>query len=276
MTNAQITQIGNNNIAGDPASHTPGILQSNVFSLDGHPATIDQLRRRQPRRHHPDQRSSRIPGQITQNGNLNIASLVEDHYFNSESSIEQTGNSNVANLVHHDTGGAGGWMFQNGDRNLVNIHNDGLNDSSTLTRQTGSDNRIDVLHTSSDHSGVHIEQTGSANIATTIQTGGSFMRGLDPANRGRQLSPPSSRPQHRRPTATSPRPATPTWHRWRRRWLQRRRHHPDRQPEHRGDRAVRHGAFGPKNTAYITQAGNGFGAGIAQSGSDNHAGIYQH
>lgn len=275
---AAITQIGNNNIAGDPDSHTPGILQQNVVTHDVHPVKITQIGDANRAAIIQTNGDSDYGAAITQTGNMNTASLRADHYWNSQTSITQTGNSNVANLVHLGTGGAGGYIFQNGERNVANIRNDGLNDSSTLTRQTGSDNRLDVLHNgNASHSAVHIEQTGVSNTALTIRSGGGFVSAWTLQNGNGNfaaINQATSNEGHGNITQTGNGNVASL-----------------AQVFNSNDADITQTGnlnnagilqFGPatfsvlRNTAYITQAGNGFGALIAQSGSDNHAGIYQH
>jgi hypothetical protein len=277
LTIAEIVQTGNNNIAGDPLAQTPGILQINTITLDGLPVRITQTGDSNQAAITQSNGAFHYTTAITQLGNLNSASLLEDQYFNSETEIRQTGNSNVANLLHHDTGGGGGWIFQEGDRNVAHIHNDGLNDASSRAVQTGSDNSIDIMHTNSNHAFVRIEQTGTFNSAIATRDGGGFGVAIAKQNGTGNLATISQTMLADFTEGAIGQDgignvATLTqMHGY---------SHADilQTGDLNTATIVQHGSMlaAPSNTAYITQVGNGFVAAIAQTGNDNHAGIYQH
>lgn len=275
-TVALITQIGNNNIAGDPASYTPGILQTHVNSLNGDPTTITQIGDANQAVLTQSRGEVEFEGTISQTGNLNAASLVEYSYFTTSAYIKQTGNSNVASLTHSSSGGAGGWVFQDGERNGADIHNYGLVDASTLTRQTGSDNQIYVDHTTGNHSPVHIEQTGTSNTAITLQAGGQFTQSGTLQNGTGNFAGLSQESSHnsnefvRQSGDGNVATLTQTLNYNQADIVQ----NGDLNTANIGQSGA--SMFAPPNTAYTIQAGNGFSAAIAQAGSGNLVGIYQH
>ncbi|WLI91418.1 hypothetical protein Q4S45_09945 [Massilia sp. R2A-15] len=141
LTAATTIQIGNNNHAGDPVSHTPGILQRERFEAAN--------------------------ARIFQQGDQNTANIVQDGAaFTVNAIIEQRGAGNTASLMQTIQTWSDGTIYQEGTNNLARIEQRFVADSRFGAVQNGSDNKLSVLQDDATHNGPSVTQTGSGNSAT--------------------------------------------------------------------------------------------------------------
>jgi hypothetical protein len=264
---ATITQIGNNNRAGDPESKTGGIFQGGAGFAQG-------------------------TATIYQRGDGNIASVrQEDTVMPTVGEIRQVGINNGATITQHNVSFTAALIRQTGAGNMANVEQE-MTDVSLTVIQTGADNALGFRQFQTAHGPTTVTQTGSSNtlsvdqegvffangtiidqigdrntvtstlkgdatdkilqvgtgnIATTIQTDGSsdiLQKGNNNLARVTQLGANDSLISQigNDNSATVLQTNTGTL----------------------------------RNTAYIRQVGDGFVATIIQTGMDNHAGIYQH
>jgi hypothetical protein len=138
---ATTIQIGNNNHAGDPVSHTPGILQREPF-WGGN-------------------------ARIYQEGDENTANIVQDGVvFPVNAIIEQRGNGNTAAITQTIQTYSDGTLYQNGNNNLAILDQRNVTDSGFSAVQNGSDNKLSVLQMQTVYGIPSLTQTGSGNSIT--------------------------------------------------------------------------------------------------------------
>lgn len=274
-SSATIIQVGANNHSGDPVALTAGIVQRNIDS-------------------------SVARARIVQNGEENNASIVQDGArYEVLPDIQQTGDNNTGAITQNIVTYSDASLRQTGTNNVATLEQSHVADLSLLATQTGSDNRIWYRQYGSSYGNPSVTQTGSQNSATVDQENLIGTRGVQIEQVGDLNTVTSTQKDSDQPfdtvlqvgsgntVATSQANGsgssvivqtgnfnlatvaqcmgandaliTQTGDNNGASASQR---NPDR--------------FSNRNTAYLTQIGSGFVASIAQAGSRNHAGLYQH
>lgn len=268
---ATITQIGNNNHAGDPVAQTPGIFQGGAGFAQG---TASIYQRGDENTASVLQVDSVLPtlGDIRQVGHNNVATITQHNVSITEGVIVQAGADNVATLEQENTD-VSFKGIQIGLGNILSFRQHGTAHGPTTVTQTGAHNSVsvdqdnvffangtkidqigDMNTVTSTLNGDAIDkilQVGTGNTAATIQTDGNSS---DVVQKG----------SNNLATVMQSLGANDAL---------------IRQIGNDNSAAVVQTYAGNgvlPNTAYIRQIGNGFVATITQVGMDNHAGVYQH
>ena len=268
---ATIIQVGNNNVAGDPALQTPGIFQrgakegSQTHALisqegDEHAAAIVQ-----------DGTKSPVNAEIVQFGLSNEATVTQTVMTWGDGMLRQEGVNNSATLEQVGSGDLTFQGSQNGADNMMRVRQQGAAFGASSVTQTGSLNVVNVdqldtlgaftieqigdlntvTSTMSGDVDNAIRQTGNGNTATSSQAGfhndSSIVQSGD--NNLASLSQTLGSNSSSISQIGNTNQATVT----------------------------QTGSLGADtNKAYINQVGNGFVASVTQTGGANNAGIYQH
>jgi hypothetical protein len=265
---ATITQIGNNNHAGDPVTKTPGIFQGGAGFAQG-TATIYQ--RGDGNTASVRQEDSVLPtvGEIRQVGNNNAATITQHNVFFTGALIRQTGADNVA-TVEQEATDVSLTAIQTGVGNLLSFRQFQTAHGPATVTQTGASNSVTVdqdavffaagtvidqvgdmntvTSTLNGFATDKILQVGTGNTATTIQTDGSSEIVQKGSNNLARVTQNLGANDSLIKQIGNDNSAT----------------------------VLQTGSGNLRNTAYIRQHGDGFVAAITQAGMDNHAGIYQH
>jgi hypothetical protein len=266
---ATITQIGNNNHAGDPVTKTSGIFQGGAGFAQG-TASIYQRGNENTASVRQDDTVLPTHGDIRQVGNNNSAAITQHNVSFTDALIRQTGADNVVTVEQEITDvsfkgiqtGVGNFLSfrqfetargpvtvtQTGAYNSVSVDQNVFFASGTIIDQVGDMNT--VTSTMKGDAADKILQVGTGNTAATIQTDGfnssdivqKGSNNLARVTQGLGANDALIRQIGNDNSAT-------VW---------------------------QTGVGNSRNTAYIRQVGDGFVAAITQTGMDNHAGIYQH
>ena len=139
QTTLSIVQTGNDNVIGDPAGRTGGVMLSET---------------------------PRMIVEISQLGDANRLTLQHHQGgFFGESYINQSGIGNVATLLQNGAYESTIRVEQHGERNVIEDQANGVLAFSFRPQQQGSDNVISVSRTFSGHAGLPIDQVGTDNRA---------------------------------------------------------------------------------------------------------------
>jgi hypothetical protein len=265
---ALIKQTGNGNHAGGSAGESGGIHQIGANAR----AEIDQLGNANTATIVQGRETLISTAKTEQEGERNTAAISQENVFLTEGLIHQSGADNVANLVQHTTDvsfhglqtGVGNFLAasqfqtahgptnvtQTGAFNSVSLEQDDVFFAlETIIEQTGNMNAISSIV--QDDSTDAIRQVGTGNTAKTVQKdfGASHIVQQGSNNLAmvnQELGANESQ----------------IW-----------------QLGNGNSATVKQSNAGPwsvPNTANIKQFGDGYAATIIQTGSDNHAGVYQH
>lgn len=273
---ATIIQVGNNNRAGDPVAHTPGIIQRNITAYSGATALISQLGNENAAAIVQDGTSFPVDATIQQKGDRNSATLAQTIVTWSPATIIQTGTDNVAAL---DQTGADTFFkgTQEGMGNSMLVRQYGASHGGARLTQSGAHNSI-VLDQLETLDQTNIFQVGTLNSVTaTLQSDGQDNRAtILQVGTGNTVTATQTGIQTYDNIVQKGNNNLATVEQslgWNDALI--------KQIGNANIAAIRQTGPGtgtglPGNTAYIKQVGDGFVASITQAGSDNHAGIYQH
>jgi hypothetical protein len=168
---ATIIQVGNNNRAGDPATLTPGILQTNITGFSAAVAKTRQVGNENTASIVQDGTSMPVNAKIRQIGDNNSAGITQHLVTYSDGILHQKGTNNVAMLEQVLVGDLIFQGKQHGSDNFMSIRQHNFSSHTVSTAiQTGSQNS---LHTDQDGTlgGYTIEQTGSLNTISSTMKG---------------------------------------------------------------------------------------------------------
>lgn len=270
---ASITQVGNNNLAGDPLSGIAGIVQRESDSV-------------------------RIA--LTQVGHANTASIeLTDGNFKIFE-LEQRGNANFARLSNSGSESVTR-MKQTGDGNSVDVGADGVLAYGTTARQNGTGNDIKVTQHWSGFGGPEIDQDGIGNRVVinqeradysgfgVVQSGSNNQVRVDQINTlfndrtqidQQGIGNQATLTMNGSSSGSATRQTGDLNESFISQSLDDNRASINQTGNGNYASVTQTGAGGPfnqqKNSAAVIQAGDGFVANTAQSGAGNHAVTYQH
>lgn len=276
---ATTIQIGNNNHAGDPLTHTPGIIQRDRFELanariyqegDENTANIAQNGVALP-----------VNAIIEQRGAGNSADITQTIQTWSDGVIYQTGTHNQATLDQHFVTDSGFSATQNGsDNRLTVLQYDTLYNVPTIT-QTGTGNSIKLDIERVLGSSPHIDQVGSNNtVDSIVRDGDSIFNTIAQNGTGNTaftylIGGPALGPGYHNQSSLITQTGDNNL-----------ATHLQEGPSEGSIKQVGNDNIaslvqtyvgpGESNSGYIKQIGTGVTASLGQNGAGNHAGIYQH
>lgn len=276
---ATTIQIGNNNHAGDPLTHAPGIIQRDRFELanariyqegDENTANIAQNGVVLP-----------VNAIIEQRGNGNTADITQTIQTWSDGVIYQTGANNRATLDQHFVTDSGFSATQDGSDNRISIQQFGTVYDYPLLTQSGSGNSIALEVARVLGSSPRIDQVGSNNaVDSIVRDGDSIFNSIAQNGTGNTAFSyligglalgPGYHNQNSLITQIGDNNLAT---------------HLQEGPSEGSIKQVGNDNIaslvqtyvgpGESNRGYIRQLGNGFIASLGQNGAGNHAGIIQH
>ncbi|SEN20392.1 Curlin associated repeat-containing protein [Duganella sp. CF517] len=266
-----IVQSGNNNLIGDPAGRTGGVLMSETAAMIveiSQSGNANQL----TLRHH----EGGFFGfsYINQSGTGNIASLMQNGAYESTIRVEQHGERN---MIDDRVEGSGALSFrpsQYGSGNVITTRRIQSGYAGLPIYQDGSDNRATVTYDNAFYSGIGIRQTGTGNEARGSMAWTGFATDAYISQDGAgNLAVTDIRESGGASTTQTGNANSAAVSQY---------------TGSNGATVIQTGTLntasvtqsGPwsltPNVASITQIGEGFVAGITQTGSANSAGIHQH
>ena len=266
-----IVQTGNNNVIGDPAGRTGGVLMSETPRMIVEISQLGDANQLTLQHHEGGFFGFAY---INQSGTGNIATLLQNGVYESTIRVEQHGERNVIDDRAEGSGPLSFRPSQYGADNVINarrihsgyagmpIYQDGIANRATVTyddafysgigiRQTGTGNEARGSMTSTGFAtDAYINQDGAGNLAVTdIRASG----GAETTQTGNANTATVGQTAGSNVSAISQLGALNT------------------------AATLQTGvAFALTNTAWITQIGEGFVGRVTQTGSGNSAGIYQH
>ncbi|USX28953.1 hypothetical protein NHH73_12045 [Oxalobacteraceae bacterium OTU3CINTB1] len=266
-----IVQTGNNNVIGDPASRTGGVLMSETPRMIVEISQLGDANQLTLQHHEGGFFGFAY---LNQSGTGNIVSLLQNGVYESTIRVEQHGERNVIDDRAEASGPLSFRPSQYGSDNVITTRRTHSGYAGMPIYQEGTGNRATVTYDDAFYSGIGIRQTGIGNEARGSMTSTGFATeahinqdgagnlavidirasgGAETTQTGNANTATVGQTVGSNVSAISQTGSLNT------------------------AATMQTGvAYTMPNTAWITQMGEGFVAGITQTGSGNSAGIYQH